>query len=63
MATTLPKELPITMVGIKIPPYPPAAKVAVIAIALKTVMPASNPIMIQILDSISLNGVVPIALR
>ena len=49
LATTLPKALPITMVGIKIPPAPPAANVVVIATALKMVMPNSKAITTQIL--------------
>ena len=48
-ATALPNALPINNVGIKIPPTPPAAKVVVIAIALKTAIISSITITIQIL--------------
>ena len=50
LANRFPKELPITKVGIMIPPVPPAASVVVMAIALKTVMPKSSKITTQILS-------------
>ncbi len=47
-AYTFPKALPITNVGIKIPPTPPAENVMVIATALKIVIPINNKMIIQI---------------
>ena len=63
LATTFPKALPITKVGMIIPPVPPAAKVVVIAIDLKTVIPNNNAITTQMLSMYASKGVVPIAER
>ena len=63
LATTLPNALPITMVGIKIPPAPPAANVVVIAMALNTVIPINNPMTTQILSFKWSKGVVPNAAK
>ena len=59
LATTLPRALPITMVGIKTPPAPPAAKVVVIAMALNIVMPNNKAMTIQILSRNLSKGVFP----
>ncbi len=49
-AKAFPKALPITKVGIKIPPTPPAAKVVLIAMALKMVINNKKKITNQILS-------------
>ena len=63
LATTFPKALPITIVGINMPPTPPAANVVVIAMALKMVIPISKPITIQMLLICASKGVFPMACK
>ena len=63
LATTLPNALPITMVGMKTPPAPPAPMVVVMAIALKMVIPNRSAITTQILSVKASKGVVPRAFK
>ena len=55
-ADTFPKALPITNVGIKIPPTPPAANVVVMAMALNSVISNKKPITIQTFSKSTLYG-------